>query len=109
MPRGSINSIKQARRYWNYLAKQLVLLKQIVSTLSTWPGRFPTSCEQPKIASPNLRLRSACIRRKPSALSSGYTLSTPRLRTVFSGKTRVLAECLNAIRVAAFRVERAMI
>jgi len=75
---------------------------------STWPRRFHTSFEQPKIASPNLRLRSACIRRKPSAQSSGYTQFTLRLRTVFSGKTMVLAERHNAGRVPAFRVERAM-
>jgi hypothetical protein len=64
--------------------------------LSTWPRRFPTSFEQPKIASP------------PSAQSSGYTQFTLRLRTVFSGKTMVLAELHNAGRVSAFRVERAM-
>ena len=113
MPRGSINSITQARRYWNCLAKQLVLLKQIVSMLSRWPKRFPTSSERPKIESPNSSLRSACIGKDPNAQSSGYTQFTLRLRTVFSAKMikmMVSAEYLNAqTGVAAFRVERAMI
>ena len=109
MPMGSINSIMQARRYWNCLAKQLVLLKQIVSMLSRWPRGFPTSSERPKIESPNLRLMSACIGKDPNAQSSGYTQFTLRLRTVFSAKMMLPAEYLNANRVSAFRVERAMI
>ena len=68
---GSINSTRQVRRFWDCFTKQPPLPKQIVSMLSTWLRRFPISFEQPKIGSPNSRLRSACIRRKPSARSSG--------------------------------------
>ena len=93
---GSINSTRQVRRFWDCFTKQLALPKQIVSMLSTWLRRFPISFEQPKIGSPNSRLRSACIRRKPSARSSGYIECILRLRTDFSDKTTVVEDRLNA-------------
>ena len=101
----SIKSTKQVRRFWDCFTRQLALPKQIVSMLSTWLRRFPISFEQPKIGLPNSRLRSAGIRRKPTARSSGYTESIPRLRTDFSDKTTVLAERLNVGRVSTVRVK----
>jgi hypothetical protein len=101
----SIKSTTQVRRFWDCFTKQLALPMQIVSMLSTWLRRFLISFEQPKIGLPNSRLRSACIRRKPSARSSGYTECTLRLRTDFSGKTTVVEDRLNAGRVSRVRVE----
>ena len=91
--------------HWDCFTKQLALPKQIVSMRSTWLRRFPISFEQPKIGSPNSRLRSACIRRKPTARSSGYIECTLRLRTDFSDKTTVVEDRLNAGRVSTVRVD----
>ena len=101
----SIKSTEQVRRFWDCFTKRLAWPKQIVSMLSIWLRRFPISFEQPKIGSPNSRQRSACIRRKPTARSSGYTECTLRLRTDFSSKTTVVGECLNAGRAPKVRVE----
>ena len=61
--------------------------------------------EQPKIGSPNSRLRSACTGRKPTARSSGYTECILRLRTDFCARTTAVVECLNAGRARTARVE----
>ena len=89
----------------NCFTKQLALPKQTVSMLSTWLRRFPISFEQPKIGSPNSRLRSPCTRKKPTARSSGYTECILRLRTDFSDKTTTVGEPLNAGRALTIRVE----
>ena len=103
----STKSIKQGKPFLGCFTRPPAWPKQIVSMPWRWLRSFLISFERPKIGSPSLRLRLACIRRKPTARSSGYIESTPRLRTDFSGKTTVVADRLNAGRAPKVRAERA--
>ena len=102
----SIKSIKPGKRFLGSFIKPPARPKQIVSVPWRWLRSFLISFERPKIGSPSWKLRFACIRRKPTARSSGYTECTPRLRTDFSGKTTAVGERLNAGRAPTIRVEQ---
>jgi hypothetical protein len=92
----SIKSIKPGKRFLGSLIRPPARPKQIVSVPWRWLRSFLISFERPKIGSPSWKLRFACIRRKPTARSSGYIEFTPRLRTDFYGKTPAIVDHLNA-------------